>query len=182
MINRKNIVSLVIGFMLCIALFRFCDGSKGKTITEVKTKVIKVTDTLKVKGDIVTNYKKVYVKKIDTVLVYVDIKDSTTIDARVYEQPIVGKRSSGIAKITTNGELLDFSAIIECQDSIIERNTTKYIDRSQLFLYGQYKTNNQLEIGLDWNLRNKVILKGGVGYDASNTIPYISVGIGIPIF
>lgn len=179
---KRNIISLVIGFVLCAALLQFCEGSKNPDKVEVKTKVVKVTDTLKVSGGIVTKYKKVYVRKTDTSVVYLDKPDSTSIEARVYTQPITGKRSSGVATITTTGDLLDFCATIECQDSIIEKTTTKYRDNSRLFLSPSYNTNNQLNIGVDWNIKNKFLLKSGVGYDIQNTTPYISVGIGIPIF
>ncbi len=179
---KRNIISLVIGFVLCAALLQFCEGSENPDKVEIKTKVIKVTDTLKVKGGVVTKYKKVYVRKTDTSVVYLEKPDSTSIEARVYTQPITGKRSSGIATITTTGDLLDFCATIECQDSIIEKTTTKYRDNSRLFLSPSYNTNNQLNIGVDWNVKNKFLLKGGIGYDIQNTTPYISLGIGIPIF
>jgi hypothetical protein len=51
-----------------------------------------------------------------------------------------------------------------------------------LFLSPSYNTNNQINIGVDWNIKNKFLLKGGIGYDIQNTKPYISLGVGIPIF
>lgn len=179
---NKNIISFTIGFALCAALLQFCEGGKKSDKVEVKTRVVKFTDTLKVDGGVVTKYKNVYVRKTDTSVVYLEKPDSTSIEARVYTQPISGKRSSGVATITTTGDLLDFCATIECQDSIIEKTTTKYRDNSRLFLSPSYNTNNQINIGVDWNIKNKFLLKGGVGYDIQNTNPYISLGIGIPIF
>ena len=182
MVTRGNIKSLVIGFVLCAALLQFCEGRKRSDKVKVTTRVVKVTDTLKIKGGIVTKYKKVYVRKTDTSIVYLEKADTTSIEARIYTQPIEGKRSSGVATITTTGELLDFCATIECQDSIIEKTTTKYRDNSRLFLSPSYNTNKQINIGVDWNIKNKFLLKGGVGYDIQNTKPYISLGVGIPIF
>lgn len=180
--KKDNIIHLVIGFVLCAALFSFCERDETEVITNTKTRVVKVIDTLKIKGKVVTKYKDVYIRKTDTSIVYVDRKDTSKIKARLYEQPIKGKRSSGIAKITTTGELLDFSAIIECQDSITEKTITNYKDKSKLFMSASFQSNNSVNIGVDWNIRNKVLLKGGVGTSLNNTAPYISLGIGIPIF
>lgn len=182
MVNKRNIISAVIGFIICLLLIHSCEDKKVEDKVVTKIKVVKVTDTLKIDGKVVTKYKNVYIRKTDTSIVYLDRPDTTSIKARVYTQPIKGNRSSGIATITTSGELLDFCATIECQDSIKETTITKYRDNSKLFLSGKYNTNNSAEIGLDWNLKNKVLLKGGIGYEMQNSKPYISVGIGIPIF
>lgn len=178
----RNGISLVIGFILCAILLHFCEGRDVIEKTSVKTKVVKVTDTLKIKGDLQTKYKKVYIRKTDTSIVYVDRPDSTTVEARKYSQNIEGKRMKGVVHVTTTGELLDLCAEIETQDSIIEKTTIKYKDRSRLFLSGQYNTNASAQIGLDWNLKNKVLLKGGVGYQINTNTPYISLGVGIPLF
>lgn len=178
----RNAISLVVGFVLCALLLHFCEGKKPEDKVVIKTKTIKVTDTLKVRGGINTKYRKVYVNKTDTSIVYVDRPDSTSIEARKYSQKIEGKRMKGIVYVTTTGELLDLCAEIETQDSIIEKTTTKYRDRSKLFLSGQYNTNNSAQIGADWNIKNKVLLKAGVGYQINTSTPYISVGVGIPLF
>lgn len=180
--NKKNIISAAIGFVLCAALLQFCEGPKKEDKVVTKIKVVKVTDTLKLDGKVVTKYKNVYIRKTDTSLVYLDKPDTTSIEVRVYAQPIKGNRSSGVATITTTGELLDFYATIECQDSIKETTITKYKDRSKAFISASYNTNNQLNLGIDWNLRNKILLKGGIGYETQTLKPYISLGIGIPIF
>ena len=179
---RVGFISFVIGIVFTLLLIHSCEGKKPLDTIITKTKVVKFTDTLKVKGGVVTKYKNVFIRKTDTSIVYLDKPDTTSICANYYEQPISGKRSNGITRITTTGELLDFSATIECQDSIIETTTTKYRDRSKLFISPSYNTNNQINIGVDWNVRNKVLLKGGGGYDLNNSVAYLSIGIGIPIF
>lgn len=172
----------VLGALFAFILLHFCEGKAREDNVVTKVSVIKVTDTLKLDGKVVTKYKNVYIRKTDTSLVYLDKPDTTSIEARVYTQPIKGSRSSGIATITTTGELLDFCATIECQDSIKETTITKYKDRSKAFISASYNTNNQLNLGVDWNLRNKILLKGGIGYETQTLKPYISLGIGIPIF
>jgi hypothetical protein len=180
---KNELLYFVSGVLVCLLFFKACDGkSNSETKIVTKTKVVKVTDTLRPKDKIVTKYKNVYLKKTDTSVVYVTEKDSSTIEARLYEQPIVGKRSTGLAKITTTGELLDFSVVIQCQDSIIETTKTQYKNKSKLFLSGELSTNKDVKAGLDWNIKNKVLLKGGVGYNINTNAPYISVGVGIPIF
>lgn len=177
---RVGFFSFLAGIVITLLFIDSCEESKDKVVTKIKT--IKVTDTLKVKGGITTKYKEVYVRKTDTSIVYLDKPDSTSICANYYEQPIIGKRSKGSAFITTTGELLDFSAIIECTDTIKETTITKYIEKSKLYLSPSYNTNNQINLGLDWSIKNKILLKGGVGYDINNTTPYLSLGVGIPIF
>jgi len=175
-------VVFILGFLSCALLIKFCERPKKDDKIVTKTKIVKVTDTLKIKGNTITKYKEVFVRKTDTSIVYLYKPDSTSICANYYEQPIIGKRSNGLAKITTTGELLDFSAIIECQDSIKETIITKYEDRSRLFLSGEYTTNTELKIGLDYNIKNRLLLKGGVGYDFYYKSPYISFGVGVPLF
>ena len=155
MVSKANIISFAVGFVLCATLLHFCECDVKSDKITTKTRVVKVTDTLKLDGKVVTKYKDVFVRKTDTSIVYLTSKDSSSICARIYEQPIIGNRSKGLAKITTTGELLDFSATIECQDSIKETTITKYRDKSKLFLSPSYNTNNQINIGVDWNLKNK---------------------------
>lgn len=178
--NRVTI--FILGALFAVIFLHFCEGKKKEDRVVTNTKVVKVTDTLKLDGKVVTKYKNVYIRKTDTSLVYLDKPDTTSIEARVYTQPIRGNRSSGIATITTTGELIDFCATIECQDSIKETTITKYRDRSRAFVSASYNTNNQLNLGVDWNLKNKILLKGGVGCEIQTLKPYISLGIGIPIF
>ena len=179
---NKNAIFFTVGFVLCAALLHFCEGSKNEDKITTKIKVIKVTDTLELDGKVVTKYKNVYIKKTDTSLVYLDKPDTTTIKARFYTQPIISNRSKGFANITTTGELLDFSAVIESNDSIIEKTIIKYKDNSKLFLSGELSTNKDIKVGVDWNVRNKILFKAGVGANLNTNTPYISVGIGIPIF
>jgi hypothetical protein len=180
--TKSNVVSLGVGFVLCAALLHFCEGKDKSDKVKTVVKTVKVTDTLRVKGPVTTKYRDVFIRKTDTSIVYLDKADTTSLEARVYTQPISGNRSSGVATITTTGELLDFCATIECQDSIIEREVIKYRDNSRLFLSPSYNTNGQINIGLDWSIRNKFLLKGGGGYDLNTNTPYISLGVGIPIF
>jgi hypothetical protein len=182
MVNRNNIISLVAGFILCALLLQFCEGKDNPDKIKTVIKTIKITDTLTVKGGVTTKYKNVFIRKTDKSIVYFDKADTTSIEAKVYTQPISGNRSSGVATITTTGELLDFCATIECQDSIIETEITKYRDNSRMFLSPSYNTNGQINIGLDWSIKNKFLLKGGAGYDLNTKTPYISLGVGIPIF
>lgn len=173
---------MLIGFVLCAALLHFCEEKNIEDKVKTKIKTIRIVDTLKIKGPVTTKFKKVYIKKTDSSIVYLEKPDSTTLEARKYSQEIQGKRMKGVVHITTTGELLDVCADIETKDSIIERTITKYKNKSKLFLSGKYNTNNSAEIGIDWNIKNKALIKGGVGYQISNNTPYISVGIGIPIF
>jgi hypothetical protein len=182
MINKKNITDYILALLAIGLLLNFCEKDKKEDKVVTKTRVVKVKDTLRVNGPVVTKYKEVFVKKTDTSIVYLDKEDYSALKARLYTQPIEGKRSNGFAKITTTGELLDFYAVIECFDTIKETTITKYRNKSTMFLSPSYNTNNQINIGLDLNVKNKILLKSGVGYDLNESKPFLSVGIGIPIF
>jgi len=179
---KNNFIYMLIGFVLCAAILHFCEGKKPEDKVLTKIKIIKVVDTLKVKGPITTKFKKVYIHKTDSSIVYVDRQDSTSIEARKYSQEVSGKRMKGVVHVTTTGELLDLCAEIETKDSIIETTITKYRNKSKAFASFSYNTNNQLNLGIDWNIKNKILLKGGVGYETQTLKPYISVGIGVPLF
>lgn len=181
MVVNKNILFFLIGFITCALLFRSCDGSI-KTITKYKTKIVKVTDTIYPSEKIVTKYKNVYIDKKDTTFVYVDKPTTSSLAAKLYKQPIKSSRGNGFANITTTGDLIDFSATIEYSDTIKETTITKFKNNSQLFLSLNADTKKNIDLGLDWNLRNKLILKGAIGLESNVTEPYIRVGIGIPIF
>lgn len=179
---KKNLIIFASGFLLCALLIHSCEDRKPIDKVKTKIRVVKVTDTLRVDGKVTTKYKDVFIRKTDTSIVYVEKESKESIKARLYEQKITGNRLSGVANITVNGELLDFSSVIEIQDSIKETTITKYKDRSRMFLSPSYNTNNQINLSLDWNIKNKMLIKGGVGYDINNSVPYLSVGLGIPIF
>jgi hypothetical protein len=179
---KKNLIIFASGFLLCSLLIHSCEDRKPIEKIKTKIRVVKVTDTLRVDGKVTTKYKDVFIRKTDTSIVYVEKEDDQSIQARFYEQKISGNRFKGVANITTTGELLDFSSVIEIQDSIKETTITKYKDRSRMFVSPSYNTNNQINLSLDWNIKNKMLIKGGVGYDINNSVPYLSVGLGIPIF
>ena len=69
-------------------------------------------------------------------------------------------------------------------------NTTTAIRKPSLGNSNPYSTTEpviwaitfQLNLGIDWNIKNKILLKGGVGYETQTLKPYISVGIGVPLF
>ena len=184
MTKNKNIVIAIASFLIGVLLASSCE----RGVVEVKEKVVvrnvKVTDTVRIHDTIVKPIK-----------VYVDrwrykpnpnpspIREEEIIEANKYSQELIGDK--GIAKIDviTTGELLDLSGIIECNEKIIEKTITKYTAKSKVFVSGgiDMRLNGELKnirAGIDYNIKNKVLLKGGLGYDIIENQPFAGVGIG----
>jgi hypothetical protein len=39
-----------------------------------------------------------------------------------------------------------------------------------------------MQLGVDYNIKNTILLKAGAGYNFESKVPHISLGVGIPIF
>lgn len=170
--------------LIALFLFKSCKKEEVKVTTKVTT--ITKTDTV-FSEKINTKYKKVFVEKVvnqkgDTTIVYVDKPSDVSIIARVYNQKLKGESASADLEITTTGELLDVRGTISYPHTVVETTIEKRVDKSQLFLGGVYQTNNTLEANVDWNIKNKALVKGVVGYDMNVKTPYYGVGISIPLF
>lgn len=177
----------VIGIVVTLIALFFIKSCKKEEV-KVTTKVTAITKVDTVYAEkINTKYQKVFVEKVvnqkgDTTIVYVDKPTDNSIIANVYKQKLKGKTASADLEITTTGELLDVKGTISYPETTIEKTIEKRVDKSQLFLGGVYQTNNTLEANIDWNIKNKVLVKGVIGYDNRINNTYYGVGISIPLF
>jgi len=178
------IVLAIVFFVLC----RSCEG-KPKVVTKTVTKVTKVHDTItEVKID--TFYTRVYVERVKPVkgkdsLIYVDKPTDTSIKAKQYKTTLKSNDSSAELEITTTGELLDVSGVITYPEKETTTTITKTRDASGLYLYGSAPIKSQAltpEIGLQFNIKNKMFISSGVQYNNITNNLDIKVGIGVKIW
>lgn len=187
MTNLKNSIFWVIGIILILLLVRYCEG-EPTTITKIETKYVKVTDTIK--NTIIQKVPKiVYVEKTKTIkgkdtIIYKDKFSETTIKANKYETKIESNNANADLQITTTGELLDVQGVINYEKEIKTIETTKTRDASGLFLYGQTNLNgfNNYGVGIDYQLKNKIIIGASVNYDDFNNNINLNVKVGFRIF
>jgi hypothetical protein len=187
-------IIFIIGFILglLVTCKRDSDTSTSTdTKTSVKTRVIHHIDTVTV-----TKFAKPEIRFVDRIklkegkVIYVDSFDYNNIQRPMlkvnhYNQILDKGKSKAFLSIGTTGELKYVEGIIKSQDSIIERtvektvNTTK--NASGLFLFGQYDSQRKIGAGLDYVIRNKIMIGTSVHLDAVSSQPVLTGKIGIKI-
>lgn len=186
MLNRKNIIIAIAFLIIGVLIAGSCEGKGSEVKTITKTKVVEVKDTL-VLRDTIVKPKKVYVNKTNTEVVYVEKPDSVeTVKANKYNQRIIGNRSVADVEVLTTGELLDLKAVVTCKDSIIEKETIIIKSKSNVFVSGGVGFNPQgsvrdLNVGLDYNVKNKVLIGVEAGYDLNVQQPFVGFRMGFSL-
>ena len=185
MIKNKNILIAIASFVIGVLIASSCERDVVKVKEKVIVKNVKVTDTVRIK-DTIVNPKKIYINKWKYVEKPKDSVSKDTIkmiEANEYNQELVGKNGNAKIKLITTGELLDLSGVIECNEKTIEKTITKYTAKNKVFFTGGLGMGlnggfRDIKIGIDYNIKNKVLLKYNVGYDLSTNQPFTGVGIG----
>lgn len=186
MLNRKNILIAIASLIIGVLIASSCEGKRTEIKTITKTKVVEVRDTLILK-DTIVKPKKVYVSKTNTKVVYVDKPDSIpTIQANKYNQRIVGNRSVADVEVLTTGELLDLKAVVTCKDSIIEKETIITKSKSNVFVSGGVGFDGQgtirdINVGLDYNIKNDLLIGIEAGYDLNVQQPFVGIRVGFSL-
>lgn len=183
MLNKKQIIIAIASFLIGVLLASSCERDVVEVKEKVVVKNIKVIDTVRI-HDTIRKPVKVYVDKWRYVQRLPNsIKKEEIVEANKYSQKLVGKKGVAQIEVITTGELLDLSGIIECNERVVEKTITKYKNKSKLFLSGGIDMRldggvRNIKVGLDYNIKNKVILKGGLGYDIIENQPLVGVGLG----
>lgn len=174
--------------LIAVTIFvvRQCED-EPKVITKIE--YVTKTDTIK-SVKIVDKPILRYVERIKTIkgkdsIIYVDKptqNDSTVIQAKEYDAVVKTDSSRADLKILTTGELLNVSGTISYDQ---KQTTTKIIKpKSGLFMYVESSikpTFERVELGLDYQLRNKIILGTSVSYNNQVKKVYIGAKIGFKI-
>ena len=183
MINKKQITIAIASFLIGVLIASSCDRDVVEVREKIVVKNIKVIDTVRI-HDTIRKPIKVYVDKWRYVQRLPNsVKKEEIVEANKYSQKLVGNKGVAQIEVITTGELLDLSGIIECNERVVEKTITKYKNKSKLFLSGGIDMRldggiRNIKVGLDYNIKNKVILKGGLGYDITDNQPLVGVGLG----
>lgn len=182
---KSRHASITLTYVLCFFLGFFIANkcTKSKKVETLKEIVIekKVVDTVRLTNTI-SKPTKVFVEKIvieyDTIIKYVDVATETSIEANKYKETLKGKHGEADIFVTTTGQLLDLKGVLR----FTERETIRpmLVRKNNLYLGGHYNTNDGIESNLYFDLKQKIIISGGIGIQDNQT--YYKVGVAIPIF
>jgi hypothetical protein len=184
----KNIIFIVIGFLLVIFIIRACE-KEPKIVIKTETKTEYIRDTF-IKT-IISEPKTVYVQRIKTIegetkVVYLDKPiDSSTIKGLEYETVLKSNNATANIKIVSTGELLDVQGTIDFPKETITTTITKSSAKSGLFVFGQVPINqNQIniEVGALYQFKNTFGIMGSVQYNEFTKGVDLKAGLLIKIF
>jgi hypothetical protein len=186
--KKSNFIIVVLILIFGFFLLKKCE-KEPKVITKTEIEYVKVTDTI-TKVEIKEVPKTVYINKIKTIkgkdsIVYVPTPNDNTITANQYDTKIESNNATADLKITTTGELLDVSGVINYTQENKTTTITKTKPQSGLFLYTETSVNpmfERAELGLDCQISNKVIIGTSVSYNNIVKKPYFNVKLGFKIF
>ena len=167
------IISLIVGIVLGLLL-----AKPAEEKTEIKYKYITVerTDTLKVDNPTVVykdKLKNTTIVRVDSV--YKDFKPSEY----AYKYDSINDKFK--VHLEGWGGLSKINIISKHKDSIIEKTITKtlLVNKSTLYLWGGYSFKPSYQAGVDYTIKNTIIVGGAIDYDNSTgtTTPMIKIGI-----
>lgn len=171
-----------------IIFVKACE-QEPKVITD--TKIVYRTKTDTIKETVIKEVpKKVYVERIKTIkgsdsIVYVKVPGEKSIEANQYDAELKANNATAKLKITTTGQLLDVTGTIDWKEKETTTTTTIVKPKSGLFIYGQTSASPLLEIssiGLDYQLRNTVIVGTSFSLDHVSKQNYVNVKVGFRLF
>ena len=181
----KSIILLIVGFFIGSLLT--CNRDKPTTTTTIETKYVVKNhiDTIRTKPKVVYKYvnKVIPIKQIDTIIKNFNPKDYQWI----YIKTDTTKNNKTNIKITATGwgNITKLDYIINTKDSIvyITKQTERTIikNTNNLYLSGGYNTNKNISVGLDWTIKNKMIIGGVIEYDKVTNKPIAGIKLGIKI-
>jgi hypothetical protein len=151
------------------------------------------------KESIKTEYKYIVKERVDTLkidnpkVVYKDrVKNTTTVRVdSVYKEFKPSDYSYKLDTVSTKfeahlegwGGLNKVNIISKHRDSIIEKTVTKtlLVNKSTLYLWGGYSFKPSYQAGVDYTIKNIIILGGAIDYDRElgKTTPMVKIGIKI---
>lgn len=180
---KVNIFYVIAAALVVFFVVKQCEQEpKIKTVTKIE--YVKVTDIIeRVKIDTVP--KLVYVKKVKDSIVYVSKPSDSTIEANQYKTKIASNNATADLEITTTGELLDVRGVINYTQENKATTITKVKPKSGLFLYGATSVNptfENIELGLDYQIKNTIVIGTSVNYNNQSKSAYINLKLGFRVF
>ena len=158
-------------------------------VDSIQNAYIKLPDTVyidTIKGKINYIKGKDVIKWRDS-LIYIDTSGIETPIVKAQEYPAVLKANNATANLSilTTGKLLGVQGVINYQEKVKTIEVVKYKNNSGLFLYGETSVIPQFQqykVGLDYTIRNSIIVGTSIGYDTKYNSGIVNVKFGIRIF
>lgn len=183
---HKYLIGAVI-IIAIILLVRGCEHEpKIKTITKIVYK--ERTDTIT--NTIIKEGKPIYYEVIKTIkgkdsIVYVTKPSDSSLKAQIYDVNIKTDSSSADLKITSLTKPIDVFGTIKCFNKETKTKETIIKAKSGLFIYGETSVSPMLEnigVGLDYQIKNDVIIGTSVNYSTLDKNVYFNVKLGFRVF
>lgn len=172
---KFTIIALITGFIIGLLAAK---PAKVSTVTEIKYVTIERRDTISIEKPIVIYKDKI--KNTETIRidsVYRDFKPSD------YKYTLDTINSKFEAHLSGWGGLDKINIISKHKDSIITKTTTNtlLVNKSTLYLWGGYNLRPTYQAGVDYTIKNTIIVGGSIDYDrnTNKVTPGIKIGIKI---
>jgi hypothetical protein len=185
----KIVIIAIVTFVVLLSVVKACE-QEPKITTKTETTIETKTDTI-IKVQIKEVPEIVYVNRYvnvegKKVIVYVDKPtDSSTIKAFKYETVLKSNNAIANLNITTSGELLDVTGVIEYPKETVTTTITKTSAKSGLFLFTQVPINSNqinIEVGALYQFKNTLGVMGSVQYNEFTKGIDAKLGLAIKIF
>lgn len=172
---KTVIAALIIGFALGLLLAK---PAKASSVTKIRYVTVERRDTISITKPVVVykdRVKNTETIKIDSV--YRDFKPSD------YKYTLDTINSKFEAHLAGWGGLDKVNIISKHKDSIITKTITNTLvsNKSTLYLWGGYDIKPSYKIGVDYTIKNILIVGGNIDFDKNTQKITPGVKIGIKI-
>ena len=173
--TKYTIIALIIGFIMGLIVSK---PATETIVTKTEYKVVNKVDTLRIDKPIVVYKNKIVEKeviKIDSV--YKDFRPSD------YKYTLDTINSKFEAHLAGWGGLDKVDIISKHKDSIITNTTIKtvLVNKNTLYIWGGYNTRPSYQVGIDYTIKNKLVIGSNIDYDkdTQQVTPGVKIGIKI---
>lgn len=173
--TKYTIFALILGFIMGLVVSKPATES---VVTKVEYVTVDRLDTLYLDKPVVVYKDKIINRetiKIDSV--YKDFKPSD------YRYTLDTINSKFEAHLAGWGGLDKVNIISKHKDSIITKTTTKtlLVNKNALYIWGGYNTRPSYQVGVDYTIRNKLVIGSNIDYDkdTQQVTPGVKIGIKI---
>lgn len=179
---------LIAIILLLLIIVKTCE-QEPKVVSNTKIVYKTKTDTV-TKVFIDEKIKKVYVDRIEIEkgkdsIVYRDRPDSNTIEANQYDVNLLSNNATAKLKITTTGQLQNVTGTIQYDEKETTNSVIITKPKSGLFIYAEASalpTFERAAIGLDYQIKNTLIIGASFSYNNVLNQPYANVKVGVRLF
>ena len=192
---------VLITFVITSVIFLFLTKSCEKKIEEKNETTVNITKIIdSVKQATLKYAKPVYIDTVKTKInwlkgdtkiikkdsiIYVNTPTEYTIEATEYKTELKSNDATADLYITTTGKLLSIDGTISYPEKTITNTKTKVITKNAGFLYfesGFGKTPERFALGIDYQIKNKLLLGTSIDYNVITNSVNTNFKIGINLW